>query len=126
MSPGGKAREPDGACPGPLGSAIEQTVALHADLGRAERRHRVVPTRPPDAGFAAAVAAWVRRRPLAESLAEAQTGGFDISAGDFVRWCRQVIDVLDQIRTAAPAELAPATGAALAALRRGVVAVGVE
>jgi ATP-dependent RNA helicase HelY len=86
----------------------------------------VPPTRAPDPGFAAAAAAWARRRPLAESLAAAQAGGSEISAGDFVRWCRQVIDVLDQIRTAAPRDLAPAAAEALTALRRGVVAVGAE
>jgi ATP-dependent RNA helicase HelY len=111
--------------PGALGEALDRTMAMWSELTEAERRHRVPATRAPDSGFAAAAAAWTRRRSLAESLSAAEGAGSEISAGDFVRWCRQVIDVLDQMRTAAPQELAPAAGAALAALRRGVVAAGV-
>jgi len=47
-----------------------------------------------------------------------------MSAGDFVRWCRQVIDLLDQVRTVAEPALSSTAKAALAALRRGVVALG--
>jgi ATP-dependent RNA helicase HelY len=112
--------------PGALGDALERASATWSELTHAERRHRVPPTRMPDPGFAAAVATWARRRSLAESLAAATAAGSEISAGDFVRWCRQVIDVLDQIKTAAPQEWAPAAGAAVVALRRGVVAVGIE
>jgi len=41
--------------------------------------------------------------------------------GDFVRNCRQLIDLLRQMSDAAP-DLRPAVAAALAALDRGVVA----
>ena len=51
--------------------------------------------------------------------------GSPLSAGDFVRWCRQVLDLLDQVRNAArrrrrcePRRNAPST-----TIRRGVVAV---
>jgi ATP-dependent RNA helicase HelY len=122
-------REPLGTMrktPGALGEALDRTATVWAELAQSERRHRVPATRAPDPGFAAAADAWTRHRSLAESLSAAEGSGSEISAGDFVRSCRQVIDVLDQIRTAAPKELAPAAGAALAGLRRGVVAAGVE
>ncbi|WP_280313472.1 hypothetical protein, partial [Nocardia abscessus] len=46
------------------------------------------------------------------------------SAGDFVRWCRQVIDLLDQIHgTADDPEIAATAAKAVRAIRRGVVAV---
>ena len=46
--------------------------------------------------------------------------------GDFVRWCRQVIDLLDQVRAVAAEDsgVGAAAAAAVRALRRGVVAVG--
>lgn len=41
-----------------------------------------------------------------------------------MRWCRQLIDLLDQIRTCADdPELARTAGKAVGAVRRGVVAV---
>ena len=47
-----------------------------------------------------------------------------MSAGDFVRWCRQVLDLLDQVRNAAPTPALRATAKrAINDIRRGVVAV---
>ena len=52
--------------------------------------------------------------------------GADLSAGDFVRWCRQVVDLLDQVHGVAGDGSAVGVTAATAvrALRRGVVALG--
>ena len=36
------------------------------------------------------------------AAADAAGSGSPLSAGDFVRWCRQVLDLLDQVRNAAP------------------------
>ena len=45
-------------------------------------------------------------------------------AGDFVRWCRQVLDLADQVRNAAPSPALRATAKrAINDVRRGVVAV---
>src|SRR6478736_4544630 len=47
----------------------------------------------------------------------------DLAAGDFVRWCKQVVDVLDQVAKAAPdARLRETARKAVTAVRRGVVA----
>ncbi len=51
----------------------------------------------------------------------------DLAAGDFVRWCKQVIDLLGQIEQAAGeaeggGELRRAAQDAIDAVRRGVVA----
>jgi ATP-dependent RNA helicase HelY len=111
---------------GRLGDAVAAVEQIWGELAGRERHHTLRVTRQPDSGFAAAVAGWARGGTLAESLAAADVGGVELSAGDFVRWCRQVIDLLDQIRVAAPDDLAPQAGRAVAALRRGVVAVGTE
>ena len=46
----------------------------------------------------------------------------DLPAGDFVRWSKQVIDLLDQIRNAGDDELAQTARRATDAVRRGIVA----
>jgi ATP-dependent RNA helicase HelY len=49
--------------------------------------------------------------------------GSDLAAGDFVRWCKQVIDVLDQLGGAAPSDKLRTTARkAQDAVLRGVVA----
>ena len=46
----------------------------------------------------------------------------ELGAGDFVRWTRQLLDLLDQIATAADGQLRAAAVTAGELLRRGVVA----
>src|SRR6476620_8537336 len=109
--------------PGGPGHA-PNTVRVWAEISARERAIGLPPTRDPDAGFAAAVAAWCRGTSLADAMAVAVAGGTDLSAGDFVRWCRQVIDLLDQVSTVAPDQIAQAARAAVGSLRRGVVSMG--
>jgi len=62
-------------------------------------------------GFVAAVYRWATTGDLASALDASDVGraGSPLSAGDFVRWCRQVLDLADQVRNAAPsAGLEPA------------------
>ncbi|UVO12011.1 RNA helicase [Mycobacterium sp. SVM_VP21] len=106
--------------------ALHQTRKLSAALRSDERRHGINPTREPDDGFVAAVYRWARSGDLASALAasDAAGGGTPLSAGDFVRWCRQVLDLLDQLRNAAPsAELRATAKQAIDTVLRGVVAV---
>ena len=59
-------------------------------------------------------------------IAAAESAGSEFSAGDFVRWCRQVIDLLDQIRDVVGSEdpVGATAAKAVKAIRRGVVALG--
>jgi ATP-dependent RNA helicase HelY len=59
-------------------------------------------------------------------MTAAESAGAEFSAGDFVRWCRQVIDLLDQLRdvVGADAPVGAAAKEAVRAMRRGVVALG--
>jgi superfamily II RNA helicase len=50
-------------------------------------------------------------------------GEDDFAAGDFVRNCRQLLDLMRQIRDAYPS-LSTAASAAISATDRGIVAVG--
>ncbi|OZM72949.1 RNA helicase [Amycolatopsis antarctica] len=118
----GEPRLPQGAVP----KAWQETARLWSELAEDERRHRLDRTREPDAGFAWPVYRWARGESLEKVLTAAEANGQELSAGDFVRWSRQVIDLLDQIRDvlgkADP--VGAAASDAVRALRRGVVAAG--
>ncbi|MFB9376490.1 DEAD/DEAH box helicase [Kineococcus gynurae] len=98
--------------------ALETTVRLWSDLTDREEAHKVPQTREPDDGLVEAVRHWAAGRRLDAVLRDA-----DLAAGDFVRRCKQLIDLLDQIGAAAldPA-VRSAAREAVELVRRGVVA----
>ncbi|MBD3578281.1 MULTISPECIES: DEAD/DEAH box helicase [Streptomyces] len=109
-------------------AALGEMVRIWGRLDALEEEHRInqaegVGQREPDLGFAWAAYQWASDRSLDEVLREA-----DMPAGDFVRWCKQVIDVLGQIAAAAPpagqggSTVARNARKAVDALLRGVVA----
>ncbi|MEM9465745.1 MAG: DEAD/DEAH box helicase [Actinomycetota bacterium] len=96
---------------------LEQ-IAL--DINAAERRAGVTESRRPDAGFAPIAHSWA----AGESLAVLLDHEDDMTAGDFVRNVKQVIDLLGQIAGAATvAETRGSARAAAEAIHRGVVAL---
>ncbi|MBX9245068.1 DEAD/DEAH box helicase [Actinotalea ferrariae] len=103
---------------GRLARALDETVRAWSRLEDLELAHGLSATRPLDLGLVEPIHRWTSGRGLASVLQ-----GTDLAAGDFVRWCKQVIDLLDQIGQAAPT---PATRAAarraVDQVRRGVVA----
>lgn len=110
---------------GPIARALADTVRLWGELTSDERRHHLSPTREPDLGFAHPVHRWASGDSLTTVLAAAGRNGQQLSAGDVVRWCRQVVDLLDQVRVASGGSpLADTAAAAVTAVRRGVVALG--
>jgi ATP-dependent RNA helicase HelY len=121
--PGGRESTPR------LRQALVRTRRLSATLRADEQRHRIAPSREPDDGFVDAVYRWASTGDLSAALAAAEESGSGsaLSAGDFVRWCRQVLDLLDQLRNTAPEpELRGSAKRAIGAVRRGVVAVDAE
>ena len=111
---------------GKVRRALNQTQRLWTELRSDEQRHRISGSREPDDGFVAAIYRWATTGDLATALAasDASGTGTPMSAGDFVRWCRQVLDLLDQVRNAAPTPGLRATAKrAINDIRRGVVAV---
>jgi len=123
-TPGGSAVV-EGATPG-MRRALSQTRRSWAEIRAEEQQHRLPASREPDVGFVAAIHRWATTGDLSAALAasDATGGGSPLSAGDFVRWCRQVLDLLDQVRNAAPTPaLRTSAKRAIDAIRRGVVAV---
>ena len=87
-------------------------------LSDLERAHGLSETAEPDAGFAGAVFRWARGQSLETVLREGE-----LTPGDFVRWCRQTLDLLDQLRavTDPGSDLRRAAADAVGQIRRGVV-----
>ncbi len=94
----------------------ETLLELWSRLGDAEAAAGLPETRPPEAGFAEIAYRWATGAHL-EDLFEDDGGG----VGDFVRNCRQLIDLLRQIRDVAP-EVRETAHRAAASIDRGVVA----
>ncbi|WUD76290.1 DEAD/DEAH box helicase [Streptomyces sp. NBC_00510] len=124
-----ESRSADDALPPrlPSGSAkqaLGEMVRIWGRLDALEEDHRInqaegVGQREPDLGFAWAAHRWASGHGLDAVLRDA-----DMPAGDFVRWTKQLIDVLGQIADAAP-EGSPVRRNARKAvdgLLRGVVA----
>ncbi|MFE2016623.1 DEAD/DEAH box helicase [Streptomyces sp. NPDC059499] len=110
---------------GPAKAAMGEMVRIWGRLDALEEDFKISQTegvgqREPDLGFAWAVYMWASGRTLDEVLREAE-----MPAGDFVRWCKQVIDVLGQIAAAAPRDgssVAKNAHKAVDGVLRGVVA----
>jgi ATP-dependent RNA helicase HelY len=110
-------------------AALGEMVRIWGRLDALEEDFRITQTegvgqREPDLGFAWAAYMWASGKGLDEVLREVE-----MPAGDFVRWCKQVIDVLGQISAAAPVTGGEATSTvaknarkAVELLLRGVVA----
>ena len=98
--------------------ALDEMVRLWSALDDQEREHRLDVTPEPDLGLAWAIHRWAGGQPLEAVLRDA-----DLAAGDFVRWCKQVVDLLGQIAQASddPA-LVRTARSAVQAVSRGVVA----
>jgi len=98
--------------------AYDATMRLWADLDELEDEHALPRTEPLAPGLAAAMHSWARGGSLDRVLIDA-----DMAAGDFVRWTKQTIDLLDQLSIVSEDdELARTARRALDAVRRGIVA----
>ncbi|UGY90481.1 DEAD/DEAH box helicase [Streptomyces gobiensis] len=113
-------RLPGGRAKGALG----EMVRIWGRLDALEEEHRINQTegvgqREPDLGFAWAAYRWAEGHGLDAVLRDVE-----MPAGDFVRWCKQVIDVLGQIAAAAPEGSTVVRNArrAVDGMLRGVVA----
>jgi ATP-dependent RNA helicase HelY len=122
-------RLPKGRVP----DVVAAMVRTWSELDQLEKDNDLSFLREPDLGFAWAAYRWARGATLESVLDESP----DLTPGDFVRSVKQLIDLLDQIASAAP-DPAPAPDqaagvraprslsararAAIGAMRRGVVA----
>ncbi len=105
------------AVPPWLAGRWDTVLQRWADLTAAERAGNLPETRAPDPGFAELAYHWAEGADLDDLLDD------DLAAGDFVRTCRQLLDLLRQIRDGEPS-LGEQMSLAIRSLDRGVVAAG--
>jgi ATP-dependent RNA helicase HelY len=99
--------------------AVDDLERLWRDLAAVERDHRLDFLRRPDAGLAWAAYRLTEGDDLGEVLEDS-----DLTAGDFVRWVKQLIDLCGQVADAAgPGPLRENARDVVRRTRRGVVAV---
>ncbi|MBZ8177769.1 DEAD/DEAH box helicase [Corynebacterium poyangense] len=105
-----------------LATAMNATESLWSELINSEQRHHLDMTRLLEPGFSTAIHQWTAGAPLDYCLAAAHASGAELSPGDFVRWCRQVVDLLRQIENTSTYEpLQLHARQAIQAIQRGVV-----
>ena len=95
----------------------ERLQRLWRTIRRTEDGHQVQLCRELEPGFGAPIFRWAEGATLDEVLAETE-----MAPGDFVRNCKQLIDLLRQIEEIAPAPDATLVAQARASVSRGVVA----
>jgi ATP-dependent RNA helicase HelY len=101
-----------------VGEAYAAMVGRWSLLEDSERSHMLPTTSCPDAGMAWMMHRWASGQRLAVVLRDSEIG-----AGDFVRRCKQVVDLLGQIGDAAADRTLVVTArGAINAVMRGVVA----
>ncbi|WP_426515262.1 DEAD/DEAH box helicase [Diaminobutyricibacter sp. McL0618] len=97
--------------------ALEKTTELWSVLDDLERAHRLPGSEPIATGLSLAMHGWARGGSLNKVLEDA-----DMAAGDFVRWTKQTIDLLDQLSLVAQGPVGRTARQALESIRRGIVA----
>jgi ATP-dependent RNA helicase HelY len=107
--------------------ALDDTSRIWAELADDEADRGLSRSREPETGFVWAAYRWARRENLDRVLAATAQVGPEMSAGDFVRWCKQLLDLLGQIASVPlvgreQSTVPAAAREAVVAIRRGVVA----
>ena len=118
-----EARRDDGQAPeyalprGAFRRALELTQLRWAELHDLERAHKLPGTEPLATTLALPMHRWASGGALDSVLRDS-----DLAAGDFVRWTKQTIDLLDQVSLVADGTVGRTARGALDAIRRGIVA----
>ncbi|MFF1254262.1 DEAD/DEAH box helicase [Pseudarthrobacter sp. NPDC058329] len=102
-----------------LETSVDIVVREWSALEDTEEDSKLPLTGEPELGLVWPIYKWARGRHLQDVLS-----GTDLAAGDFVRWVKQVVDLLDQLAKIPGLDprLARLCSDAIALIRRGVVA----
>ncbi|CAI3798139.1 DEAD/DEAH box helicase [Pseudarthrobacter sp. MM222] len=102
-----------------LESAVDTVVREWSALEDVEEASKLPLTGEPELGLVWPIFKWAKGRHLQDVLS-----GTDLAAGDFVRWVKQVIDLLDQLAKIPDLDprIARLCGDAIKLVKRGVVA----
>ncbi len=102
---------------GAFAGRLEATVELWHDLEGLAKSNRLPSSSPLDPGICYAIHRWATGARLDTVLDAA-----DLLPGDFIRWCKQIIDLLEQLSSVAEGKLASNAKDAIDKVKRGIVA----
>ena len=102
---------------GNFSEVIQQTTEIWTELENLAEAHKLGHTSPLDLSLSLPIHRWASGAKLDSVLDSA-----DMLAGDFIRWTKQIIDLLDQISQTAGPELAETAKNAVDKVKRGIVA----
>jgi len=97
--------------------AFDETTDLWSRIDDVERDNKLPGSKPLSVGLSLAMWKWARGASLGDVLLEAE-----MAAGDFVRWTKQTIDLLDQLSVVADGHVGRTARQAMDSIRRGIVA----
>ena len=96
---------------------LEETEGLLEELGEIARRHKLPTSNELQPALCLPIHRWATGAKLDSVLAQA-----DLLPGDFIRWSKQIIDMLDQISQVADPQIAHTAKQAVDKVKRGIVA----
>lgn len=99
-----------------LQEAFGELQQLWSQLFHIETDSRLPITPEPDPGMMKAIFAWTEGKTLSSAM-----GSAEFSAGDFVRWAKQTLDLLGQVENVVEPGTAKVIKRAAMSIRRGVV-----
>jgi ATP-dependent RNA helicase HelY len=98
-------------------SVVEQTQELWEDLEFLSKKHKLAKSAKIELDLCYPIYRWATGAKLDLVLDSA-----DLLPGDFIRWCKQIIDLLEQISRASSGALSMNAKDAIEKVRRGIVA----
>jgi ATP-dependent RNA helicase HelY len=98
-------------------SILESTLHVWEDIEYLAKSHKLPQTNEPDPTLSLAIHRWAGGAKLDTVLSEA-----DMLPGDFIRWTKQIIDILDQLAQTAEPDIAKTAREAVDKVKRGIVA----
>ena len=96
---------------------LNHTEELWEDLEGLSKKHKLPGTSPLEPALCLPIHRWASGAKLDAVLSQA-----DMLPGDFIRWTKQIIDLLDQLAKTADGEIAATAKAAVDKVKRGIVA----
>ena len=102
---------------GDFAQAFDSTIAIWDEIQEISKEFRLPLTNEPDASMALQMQRWANGARL-DSVLKAS----GMLAGDFIRWCKQTIDLLEQLAKIKEPRLSENAEMAIDKIKRGIVA----
>ena len=102
---------------GQFAEILQSTLEVWEDVEWLAKSHKLNQTSQPDPTLSLAIHRWASGAKLDAVLGEA-----DLLPGDFIRWTKQIVDMLDQIAQTGEGKVSETARKAIDQVKRGIVA----